>query len=263
MRCLQLLAFSTLLFGALNAAPLKDILDIFLPSKWENKRIFKDFLGNLLATKDKKRSINSFFRDDFFYNGCYGNYDKKGAIAYLLGWEDGFDIDVDGSKELGGNRIRYELTLTKKISFWTKKTISFELVLNIKNSKKPQLVSGATTWCPRNLLGSVAGDGSEVIVLDLIGKVETFINNGKSADLAILFAEDFTFRGCEGNYGKEKAVEVLSLASRSIKFHVASSKFIGKNQIEFKLDVKGFPVTCSLYFNGSTWLLSYAGLDQC
>uniref|UniRef100_A0A8R1EMZ6 NTF2-like domain-containing protein n=2 Tax=Caenorhabditis japonica TaxID=281687 RepID=A0A8R1EMZ6_CAEJA len=113
------------------------------------------------------------------------------------------------------------------------------------------------------LVGPAAGDGSEVIVKELMGKVETALSSGKTDSFANFFTDAFLFHGCKGNYGKDLAVEGLTLASKATKFHYMSSKFIGKDQIEFQLGNKELSGLFNIRLIGNAWLLNSGKMTKC
>uniref|UniRef100_A0A8R1EV63 NTF2-like domain-containing protein n=1 Tax=Caenorhabditis japonica TaxID=281687 RepID=A0A8R1EV63_CAEJA len=251
MQYLQLLVLSTLLFQALNATSF-----LYQP---DSNEVVTNFLTDIAKAMEDENPIDYFFRDDFSYKGCSQKFNKVQVVGILNNLSAGtrFSFNLVHSKYLNDYLIEYRLSISAR-----GEGFHVDLILSVENEIF-QLVSGRAPDCGRNLFGSLAGDGSDVIVKELIAKVENAISSGKTSSFANFFTDDFLFRGCKGNYGKKHAVVGLMLASKSAKFHYISSKFIGKDQIEFQLGSKELSGFFNIRLIGNAWLLNSGKTTNC
>uniref|UniRef100_A0A8R1E0F0 NTF2-like domain-containing protein n=1 Tax=Caenorhabditis japonica TaxID=281687 RepID=A0A8R1E0F0_CAEJA len=239
MRCLQFLVFSSILFGSTYAT--------------DPKEAFGQFLKSLVESVLNKKPVQSFFQNNFSYKSCELEIDTAIAIELLSKFPFSLvSFNLKSSKYLHPNVIEYQLSILSK-----KNNVDIILVFNDNNGTL-QLVTGNTIDCGRNLLRSKAGDGSDAVVKELIGGMDS-----SSADFANFFTDDFLFLGCLGNYNKQQTLQLFAKMPKGFKTNIISSKFVGKDQIELQIGNGRLVANFKLLLVGNKWLVHSGSMEKC
>uniref|UniRef100_A0A8R1E4T7 NTF2-like domain-containing protein n=1 Tax=Caenorhabditis japonica TaxID=281687 RepID=A0A8R1E4T7_CAEJA len=255
MRYLQLLVFSTLLFGALHADYI-DVSTVFIEAH--------HFMEYLTAVIVSKSDIDSLFQDDFHFKGCSGNVDKSKVVELLTNLKGDPPFVRFGLKKA-------ELISPKLIQFHADifGNINTQDVQLVINRETHQLVTGKSSNCTRNLIGEVV-QPSDYIVNKFLENLGATLSTRNVAHLAIFFEDGFLFQGCKGIYGKNQVVEFLAKMPKEAKpiFNVVWSRSIGNNTIEYQVTSRGVgpkEITAIFYLRvvNNVWVLNSGRMAQC
>ncbi|CAL2029959.1 unnamed protein product [Caenorhabditis brenneri] len=93
--------------------------------------------------------------------------------------------------------------------------------------------------------GFAALDDSEAVVKTFLEKMTKTIETKDSRAIAELFAENFFFKGCKGDYDKNKIVALIGKlpAGTAFSFTFKSAKYLSADKIDYSVIISGFGPT--------------------
>uniref|UniRef100_A0A8R1IM54 NTF2-like domain-containing protein n=1 Tax=Caenorhabditis japonica TaxID=281687 RepID=A0A8R1IM54_CAEJA len=260
MRCLQLLVFSTLLFGALHAS----IDNYPRPSPNQVATAFLREVGKAIESLNYN-SVASLFQDDFYFTGCSRNMSKSQVVGQLTSLKGGTHIDLKilEANELDNYGIRCSLGITGIGKY-------FEAVFYLyRENGILRIGGGEVTDCARNF-APTTGDGSKLIVQDFSDRLSKIYHSGTVDDLAALFEDKFVLTLCDMKLRKKQIHGYLRKRSKDAWvsfYHFYSYKFIANDIIESKVDIlyKGmnYNLTFKFRYGINSYLVHSAQLEGC
>ncbi|CAL2051635.1 unnamed protein product [Caenorhabditis brenneri] len=116
--------------------------------------------------------------------------------------------------------------------------------------------------------GFAALDDSEAVVKTFLDKMTKTIETKDSGAIADLFAEDFFFKGCKGDYDKSKIVALIGKlpAGTAFSFTFKSAKYLSADKIDYSVIISGFgptPVEAQILLCAKTGKLSGGSVPAC
>ncbi|CAL2029960.1 unnamed protein product [Caenorhabditis brenneri] len=116
--------------------------------------------------------------------------------------------------------------------------------------------------------GFAALDDSEAVVKTFLDKMTKTIESKDSGAIADLFAEDFFFKGCKGDYDKSKIVALVGKlpAGTAFSFTFKSAKYLSADKIDYSVIISGFgptPVEAQFLLCAKTGKLSGGSVPAC
>ncbi|CAL2029962.1 unnamed protein product [Caenorhabditis brenneri] len=116
--------------------------------------------------------------------------------------------------------------------------------------------------------GFAALDDSEAVVKTFLDKMTKTIETKDSGAIADLFAEDFFFKGCKGDYDKSKIVALIGKlpAGSAFSFTFKSAKYLSADKIDYSVIISGFgptPVEAQFLLCAKTGKLSGGSVPAC
>uniref|UniRef100_A0A8R1HPL3 NTF2-like domain-containing protein n=1 Tax=Caenorhabditis japonica TaxID=281687 RepID=A0A8R1HPL3_CAEJA len=240
MRCVQLLVFSTLLFGALHAS----IDNYPRPSPNQIATAFLREVGKAIESLNYN-SVASLFQDDFYFTGCSRNMSKSQVVGQLTSLKGGTHIDLKilEANDLDNYGIRCSLGITGIGKY-------FEAVFYLyRENGILRIGGGEVTNCAR---GFNDGDGSELLVQDFADRLNKVYQSGTVDDLAALFDDDFVLTLCDRKFNKRQIYSFLKKNSKDAwvyNYHIHTFKFSGRDTIETKVNAIHDRTLYKLIFN--------------
>ncbi|EGT39108.1 hypothetical protein CAEBREN_12861 [Caenorhabditis brenneri] len=116
--------------------------------------------------------------------------------------------------------------------------------------------------------GFSAVDDSGAVVKTFLEKMTKTIETKDSGAIADLFAEDFFFKGCKGDYDKNKIVALIGKlpAGSAFSFTFKSAKYLSADKIDYSVIISGFgptPIEAQFLLCAKTGKLSGGSVPAC
>ncbi|CAI2315595.1 unnamed protein product [Caenorhabditis sp. 36 PRJEB53466] len=220
--------------------------------------IAQAFVGALvfaIASKDETR-LAKLIDDSFVLKGCKSTYTKASLLALIAKIPKGtdFSITFKESHYINGNTdIVYSVALSG-----LGPASEAQFVLH-QSSGQFVLISGKVVKCPksrrfgddveRSFAVAVDSD-SDLVAKNFIENMVKVIESGDKDSISGLFADQFAFKGCEGTYSKNMAVEMLSKLPKGSTFSITfkRSRFLSLFEVQYEVDFVGLGQTFNAYF---------------
>ncbi|CAL2050762.1 unnamed protein product [Caenorhabditis brenneri] len=184
----------------------------------DSEAVVKTFLEKMTKTIETKDSgaIADLFDEDFFFEGCKGDYDKSKIVALIGKVPAGsaFSFTFKSAKYFSADKIDYSVI----ISGFGPTPVEAQFVLCVETGK---LSGGSVPACKRTRLhGLVAQQSADEMVEKFVSRMTRSFSSKDPAVISGLFQPEFVFKGCKGTYNKNKIVRLLVLLPAGTKFSI-------------------------------------------
>ncbi|PIC55557.1 hypothetical protein B9Z55_000078 [Caenorhabditis nigoni] len=175
-------------------------------------------------------------------------------------------MTLQSAVTVGTDQIKYFVS----VSGFGPSPIIAEFILNIHDQQLPY---GSIPTCQRKtFVGIVAGyQGQESpmeVAQKFLDRIKRSVDSRDVAVISGLFNPGFEFKGCKGNYNKEKVVGILSHLPAGTPFSMTlqSAALLGTDQIKYFVSVSGFgpsPILAEFILNIHDQQLQYGRIRVC